>query len=157
MTADPTPTTGADQGAALTDDEREALAAVHVMRWTYEDGGARAEAFCLAAPDADCRLTSAGPECDCEWWGRIERRDDGTIWHLLTDGYRDLTLPRDQEQWHRVVPQDAPACNDCGNPATVQLDTGWVIRGGNAHRTWTWACDECAADARRERERSRAS
>lgn len=88
-----------------------AVAAVHVMRWTYDDGCTTAEAVCFAAEGADCRLTSAGPECDCEWWGRIERRDDGTIWHLLSDGYRDLTQPRKQEQWHQVVPQDE--CNVC--------------------------------------------
>lgn len=58
--------------------------AAHVMRWTYEDGGTRAEAVCLAAPDARCRLEALDHnECQCEYWGAVEHDPDGTIWHRM--------------------------------------------------------------------------
>lgn len=131
MTADPTAQTPQpEQPARSTETGLEAtqspeagsctsgpeIGAQHVIRWTY-DGCAEAEAVCLAAPDADCRLEAVDhSECQCEHWGRIDRRDDGTIWHALTDGHRDLTLPRDQEQWHQVRASEGPAestCNVC--------------------------------------------
>lgn len=84
----------------------------HAIRWEYDHWGVvAATAVCHEPAGADCRLTSAGPECDCETWGRIERRNDGTIWHELTEGHRDLTLPRDEPQWHQVKPDDE--CNVC--------------------------------------------
>lgn len=76
----------------------------HIIRWEHDQDCVRALVICKAGPDADCRLTSADGGCSCETWGRIERRDDGTIWHELTEGYRDLNLPRDVPQWHRVKP-----------------------------------------------------
>lgn len=80
------------------------MTALHVMRWTYEGDHVKAEAVCLAAPDADCRLTSK--ECDCEWWGRLERRDDGTIWHIVGD-----VSEWHREDWHEMVPSGE--CNVC--------------------------------------------
>ena len=81
----------------------------HAIRWTY-DGYVKAEAICNAEPDADCRLTSASSECCCEFWGRIERRGDGTIWHLIAelDGKGYVPQPDD---WHQLVPMDD--CNVC--------------------------------------------
>ena len=55
----------------------------HVIRWTFDDGYSIAEAVCNAGKDADCRLTSMS--CECEQWGEIQRRDDGTIWHKIVD------------------------------------------------------------------------
>lgn len=74
----------------------------HVMRWTYDNGSVEGRAVCLAPPDADCRLTST--DCQCEEWGLIVRRDDGTIWHTVTD-LEHWNVP----EWHQVVPGDA--CN----------------------------------------------
>lgn len=79
-------------------------AAEHVMRWTYDDGRVSAEAVCNMPPGSDCRLTSVS--CECEQWGEIQRRDDGTIWHHILD-YGDSIEP----VWHEVKPQDD--CNIC--------------------------------------------
>lgn len=75
----------------------------HVIRWTFDRGGIDVEAICKAPEGADCRL--AGP-CECEQWGEILRRDDGTIWHKIVD-YGDSYEP----VWHEVKPQDD--CNVC--------------------------------------------
>ena len=76
--------------------------AEHAIRWTYSHGGVTAEAVCLAAPDADCHLTSV--TCECERWGEI-RRTAGKIWHRIVDG--SATEP----QWHEVKLVDD--CNIC--------------------------------------------
>ena len=81
----------------------------HEIVWEHERDSVTARIVCNEDPGADCRLASAGPDCDCEAWGRIERREDGTIWHELTEGYRDLTKPRWVTQWHEVKPSDE--CN----------------------------------------------
>lgn len=78
--------------------KREA-ASTHSIRWTFDDGWVKAEVVCHAAPDADCRLTSVS--CECEQWGQIDRRDDGTIWHHIVD-YGDSYEP----VWHEVKPMD---------------------------------------------------
>ena len=78
----------------------------HVIIWEHDVDTVTARVACLEEPGADCRLRG---ECECESWGPIERREDGTIWHQLTDGYRDLDLPRDVPQWHEVKPWDG--CN----------------------------------------------
>ncbi len=75
----------------------------HVMRWTFDRDSVFAQAVCLAEPGADCRLDSV--TCECERWGEIQRRDDGTIWHRIVDGG-----PL-EPQWHEVKPQDD--CNIC--------------------------------------------
>ncbi|MBB3041001.1 hypothetical protein [Nocardioides soli] len=75
----------------------------HAIRWTYEYGGVSGEAICLADPDADCHLTSIA--CECERWGEIWRRDDGTIWHRIVDGGPI------EPQWHEV--KVGPDCNVC--------------------------------------------
>lgn len=84
----------------------------HIMRFEYDrDSVAEPKAICLAAHDADCRLQPADHhQCQCEYWGRIERRDDGTIWHLITelDGKGYVPQPGD---WHQLVPGDD--CNIC--------------------------------------------
>jgi hypothetical protein len=78
------------------------------MRFEYDrDSVAEPKAICLAAPDADCRLQPADHnECQCEWWGRIDRDADGTIWHPVGD----------RSEWHhgdrhQLVPGDD--CNVC--------------------------------------------
>lgn len=106
----------------------------HAIRWEFDRDTVRAEVVCHEPEDADCHLRSADPDCDCEHWAGIERRDDGTIWHELTDGYRDLTLPRDVAQWHRVVPGD-DECNvaawmnaaDDLLPESATTDTGTFV------------------------------
>ena len=75
----------------------------HVIVWEHDRDTVTARLRCLEEPGSDCRV-QGGPDCECEEWGRIERREDGTIWHQLTDGYRDLTMPRDVPQWHEVKP-----------------------------------------------------
>ena len=75
------------------------LPAEHVIRWTFDQGSVTSEAICNADPDADCRLTSV--TCECERWGEIQRRDDGTIWHKIVD-YGDSHEP----VWHQVNPAD---------------------------------------------------
>ena len=77
---------------------------VHAIRWEFDRGGVIATAVCHAAPGADCRLTSIS--CECEVWGEIQRRDDGTIWHKIVD-YGDSYEP----VWHEVRPTDD--CNVC--------------------------------------------
>lgn len=76
----------------------------HVIRWEFDRGGVTAEAICHASPDADCRLTSVS--CECERWGEIQRRNDGTIWHHIVD-YGDSIEP----VWHEVKQMDD--CNVC--------------------------------------------
>lgn len=76
----------------------------HAMRWTYYGGGVNGEAVCLAAPDADCHLTSIA--CECEEWGEIWRKEDGTIWHKIVN-YGDSIEP----VWHEV--KIGPGCNIC--------------------------------------------
>jgi hypothetical protein len=76
----------------------------HAIRWTFDRGSITAEAICNAPEGADCRLTSV--TCECEVWGEIQRRDDGTIWHKIVD-YGDSYEPL----WHEVTPQDD--CNIC--------------------------------------------
>lgn len=78
----------------------------HVIVWTFDGDCVTASVVCLEEPGEDCRLTG---HCDCEEWGQIERREDGTIWHALTEGYRDRDVTRDVTQWHEVKPQDE--CN----------------------------------------------
>ena len=79
-------------------------APVHAIRWEFDRGGVTATAVCHAEPGADCRLTSVS--CECEMWGEIQRRDDGTIWHKIVD-YGDSYEP----VWHEVKPMDD--CNVC--------------------------------------------
>ena len=76
----------------------------HAIRWEFDRGGVNATAVCYAPPGADCRLTSV--TCECEEWGEIQRRDDGTIWHKIVD-YGDSHEPL----WHEVKPMDD--CNIC--------------------------------------------
>lgn len=76
----------------------------HVIRWEFDDGWVDAKAVCLAAPDADCHLTSV--TCECERWGEIRRDEDGTIWHHIED-YGDPYEP----VWHEVRLMDD--CNVC--------------------------------------------
>jgi hypothetical protein len=76
----------------------------HAILWEFDDGSVTATAVCRADPGADCRLTSV--TCECEEWGPIQRRDDGTIWHRITD-YGDSYEP----VWHEVKPMDD--CNVC--------------------------------------------
>ncbi|TIC78793.1 hypothetical protein [Nocardioides sp. GY 10127] len=78
-------------------------ATTHSIRWDYDAGDVTATAICHAEPGADCRLTST--TCECEEWGEIRRRDDGTIWHRIVGGTET------EPQWHQVVPQDD--CNVC--------------------------------------------
>lgn len=75
---------------------------LHAIRWTFDEGGVTAEAVCHAPDGADCRLT--GP-CECEEWGEIQRRENGTIWHRIVDGSET------EPQWHEVKPADY--CNVC--------------------------------------------
>lgn len=90
----------------------------HVIRWTFDRGGVTAEAVCSAEPGADCRLASVA--CECEHWGEIQRRDDGTIWHKIVD-YGDSTEPL----WREVKPQD-----DC-NVALFINESGCVEELGH--------------------------
>jgi hypothetical protein len=78
--------------------------ALHSIRWTFDRGSVTSEAICHAPAGADCRLVSV--TCECEQWGAIDRRDDGTIWHKIVD-YGDSIEPL----WHQVEPQDD--CNVC--------------------------------------------
>lgn len=77
----------------------------HSIRWEFDDGAVTATAVCHEPPGADCRLTSV--TCECEHWGEIQRRDDGTIWHHI-DYYGDDTY---EPVWHEVKPMDD--CNIC--------------------------------------------
>lgn len=96
------------------------MSADHMIRWTFDRGGVNAEAICNLAPGADCRLTSVS--CECEEWGEIQRRDDGTIWHKIVD-YGDSYEP----VWHEVKPMD-----DC-NVALFINESGCVEElGGKA-------------------------
>ena len=76
----------------------------HAIRWEFDRGHVSAKAICNEPEGADCRLTSVS--CECEHWGEIWRRDDGTIWHKIVE-YGDSIEP----VWHEVVPQDD--CNVC--------------------------------------------
>lgn len=76
----------------------------HAILWKFDRGGVTAEVVCHEPEGADCRLTSVA--CECEYWGEIQRRDDGTIWHKIVD-YGDSYEPL----WHEVKPQDD--CNVC--------------------------------------------
>lgn len=80
------------------------MSALHAIRWTFDRDSVFAEAVCHAEPGADCRLTSVA--CECERWGEIQRREDGTIWHHI-EGYGDSIEP----VWHQVKPMDD--CNVC--------------------------------------------
>lgn len=76
----------------------------HIIRFTLDNGGwFKAEAMCQLDADADCRLTSVS--CECEEWGPIQRRDDGTIWHRIVDEGPMEPL------WHEVEHGDD--CNVC--------------------------------------------
>lgn len=88
-------------------------APLHAIRWTYSSRtGVTAEAVCLEPVDADCRLTGAGPECSCETWGRIERRDDGTIWHLIAELDSKSYIPQ-PDDWHQLKVMSDGDCNVC--------------------------------------------
>jgi hypothetical protein len=76
----------------------------HAIRWEFDNGSVTATAVCHAQPGADCQLTSVS--CECERWGEIWRRDDGTIWHKIVD-YGESIEP----VWHEVKPADY--CNVC--------------------------------------------
>ena len=86
----------------------QSAAAEHSIRWEFDDGSVTATAVCHAAPGADCRLTSVA--CECERWGAIDRRDDGTIWHKIVDWYGE-PIDSAEPQWHEVKAQDD--CNVC--------------------------------------------
>jgi hypothetical protein len=93
--------------AAANSDARKRLAEKqhqHAIRWEFDEDTVRATAICNAPEGADCRLEPADPECECEEYAGFERRDDGTFWHALTDGYRDHDVPRDVQQWHQMKP-----------------------------------------------------
>jgi hypothetical protein len=79
-------------------------ASVHAIRWSFDNGSVTATAVCRAPFGADCRLTSVS--CECEQWGEIWRREDGTIWHKIID-YGESIEP----VWHEVKPMDD--CNVC--------------------------------------------
>lgn len=74
----------------------------HILRLNF-DGWLRVEAVCNEPPGANCRLTSVS--CECEYWGPIDRRGDGTIWHRVIDEGPIEPL------WHEVKPADY--CNVC--------------------------------------------
>lgn len=125
----------------------------HVMRWEFDDGIIRGEAICNAAADADCRLQPADHHaCQCEWWGRIERRDDGTIWHLIgeLDGTGVALGPDD---WHRLIPgDDCNVClfiNESGCPEEmVPRGTSFVIADTAIRPVWIdGGCDWEPIDA----------
>lgn len=80
------------------------MATDHAIRWEFDDGWLTATAVCHAPADADCHLTSI--ECECEQWGQIQRRDDGTIWHHIN--YYGETI---EPAWHQVTLMDD--CNVC--------------------------------------------
>lgn len=80
----------------------------HAIRWTFDRGGVTAEAVCSEPEGADCRLTSVS--CECERWGEIQRRDDGTIWHKIVDWYGG-PIDSAEPQWHEVKPMGD--CNVC--------------------------------------------
>ena len=80
----------------------------HMMRFAFDGGVVRLEAVCNEPEGADCRLTSVA--CECESWGEIQRRDDGTIWHLYADEWSGTEYANPPE-WHEVKPADY--CNVC--------------------------------------------
>jgi len=123
----------------------------HAIRWTFDRGSVVAEAICNAEPGADCRLTSV--TCECEEWGEIWRRDDGTIWHKIVD-YGDSIEPR----WHEVKPQDD--CNVClfinesgcveeGRRHIAHLDGGGLTADRNGTFRDAGANNGCRRDADR--------
>ena len=78
------------------------MVSAHAIRWTFDADYVRSEAVCHAPDGADCRLSGL---CECEEWGEIQRRLDGTIWHRIVDGSET------EPQWHEVKPVDY--CNVC--------------------------------------------
>lgn len=48
-----------------------------------------------------------------------------------------------------------PDCNDCGDPATSQIDTGAIRTARGWRRAVIWLCDACAREAVYEREEQR--
>lgn len=106
----------------------------HVIVWEFDVDTVTSRVVCLEDAGADCRLTSASPDCDCEAWGQIERRADGTVWHALTEGYRDLTLPRDVPQWHEVK-----ACNECNVAAFMNEDPSLIPELGQGSESFELA------------------
>lgn len=111
----------------------------HAIRWTFEDQRVIAEAVCHAAADADCRLASIS--CECERWGEIQRRDDGTIWHHIAD-YGDSHEP----VWHQVKVADE--CNIClfiNDSGCVEelTSTRTVIDLGETPINPVWLDDGC--------------
>lgn len=83
----------------------------HAMVWTYDGDYSRVEAVCHAESDADCRLEPVNrDECECEYWGRIVRKDDGTIWHESHENYyTDWDNASDAPVLHQVKP--GGSCN----------------------------------------------
>jgi len=113
-------------------------AATHAIKWEFERGSVTATAVCHAEPGADCRLTSVA--CECEQWGEIWRKDDGTIWHKILDGGPIEPV------WHQVEPMDD--CNVClfinesGCVEELAVD-GTVIDLGETPIEPVWLGDGC--------------
>lgn len=74
----------------------------HTLRFSF-DGWLKVEAVCHEPDGADCRLTSI--DCECEQWGSIQRRDDGTIWHEVYQ-WEAFAFALESPQWHQVKPAD---------------------------------------------------
>lgn len=117
------------------------MSAEHVIRWTFDDGTVTAEAVCQAPDGADCRLTSVS--CECERWGEIQRRDDGTIWHKIVDWYGG-PIDSAEPQWHEVKPADY--CNIClsinESGCVDELGSGVFVIGEVPIRP-VWVDDGC--------------
>lgn len=92
----------------------------HVLRITF-DSWIRYEAVCKEPDGSDCRLTSVS--CECEEWGEIWRRDDGTIWHRIVDEGPMEPL------WHQLKP--APYCNICEFLNNYDIEE-CLVRGSGA-------------------------
>lgn len=74
----------------------------HTLRFTF-DGWLKVEAVCHEPNGADCRLQSI--DCECEQWGSIQRREDGTIWHEVHQ-WEPFAFALDAPVWHQVKPAD---------------------------------------------------
>lgn len=70
---------------------------IEFTRWGYN-----LTAVCNEPPESDCHLESG---CDCEEWGAIHHRPDGTIWHRIV-GEGPM-----EPLWHQVTRGEL--CNVC--------------------------------------------
>ncbi len=132
----------------MSDARETEIVPTHAMVWTYDEDHVRVEAVCHAEPDADCRLEPVShDDCQCEYWGRIVRKDDGTIWHEAhSHYYTDWDAASDSAVLHQVKPG-----GDCNVALTINESrcaeelsvVGTKIRLASIPFDPVWDDDQC--------------